>query len=109
MKKENPVMRRYLALAVAFSISVAASAAIAQVTTPDGRVIKGVGPDRTVTNENVPMPGSGQVVPAPASAAGSAAWEGCRGYVDRFKNPMQMCCSINAANERSCEYRYSAQ
>ncbi|MBN8981647.1 MAG: hypothetical protein J0I29_10310 [Rhizobiales bacterium] len=102
-------MRRHLPLAVAFFVAAATSNAAAQVTTPDGRVIKGVGPDRTVTNENVPMPGSGQVVPAPASAAGSAAWEGCRAYVDRFKNPMQMCCTINAASERSCEYRYSAQ
>ncbi|MBI3700400.1 MAG: hypothetical protein HY242_08140 [Afipia sp.] len=97
----------YLATTFAFVACVSVSSAFAQVTTPDGRVIKGVGPDRTVTNENVPMPGSGQVVQAPASAAGSAAWEGCRGYLDRFKTPMQMCCTINAANERSCEYRYS--
>lgn len=59
-------------------------------------------------DQDVPTPGSGRSIPSPASVAASASWTGCRPFVNRFKEPFQLCCTINDRRIRSCSDVYAA-
>jgi hypothetical protein len=67
-----------------------------------------IGTSSAPRNQDVPTPGSGRVIPSPASVAASASWTGCRPFVNRFKEPFQLCCTINDRGIRSCSDVYAA-
>lgn len=66
---------------------------------------RGAGPSRAPRDHEVPRPGSGRAIPAPASYAASESWTGCRNWTNRFKEPFQRCCSIRGGT-RSCYDQY---
>jgi hypothetical protein len=66
----------------------------------------GVGTSRPPRNSEVPLPGSGRRIPVSARDAAADTWQGCQNWTNRFKEPFQRCCRINARGLRSCYDQY---
>lgn len=106
-----------LALAVSFggfsaqaeTVSNADSAAKSAPANPQllAQLVQGgVGTSRPPRNSEVPLPGSGRRIPVSARDAAADTWQGCQNWTNRFKEPFQRCCRVNARGLRSCYDQY---
>lgn len=84
--------------------NASAGIVLAQFSPPAPR--GGVGTARPPRDQDVPLPGSGRVIPTSAADAAKDSWTGCRPFTNRFREPFRRCCSFVRPGLRACNDHY---
>ncbi len=66
----------------------------------------GVGTRNRPRDQDVPLPGSGRVIPTSAADAAKDSWTGCRPFTNRFREPFRRCCAFVRPGVRACNDHY---